>query len=174
MPAISTGFVVRSQVRNVGGEMQGRDTTNEDFYLVATKTVTQVRKLPMVFNFGCKATNASLLGLAGNAPDYSARFFGSAAFVFKGPARSSLFLAAEALQQPRRVDGLSGASIPTTLAYALRIVPSGAFPSSHHGWGEERPRFNFDIGVAQVAGTIAPGVNLGARHQLAIGASYQF
>jgi hypothetical protein len=174
MPAVSVGFVVRSQVQNVGGVIQGRDTTNSDFYVVATKTVSKVRQLPMVFNFGVKATNASLLGLAGNAPGYSGRFFGSAAFVVKGPARSSVFFAAEALQEPRHVEGLPTAIIPTTLAYAVRIVPAGAFPSIHHGWGEESPRLNFDIGVAQAAGAIMPGVNLNVRHQLAIGASYQF
>ena len=134
MPALSAGFVVRTQVHNVGGVLQGRNTTNEDFYLVATKTVTRVRKLPMVFDFGCKATNASLLGLAGNAPGYSGRLFGAAAFVVKGPARSSLFFAAEVLQQPRHVDGLPTLVIPTTLTYAVRIVPAGAFPSIHHGW----------------------------------------
>lgn len=174
MPALSAGFVVRSQVHNIGGVLQDQNTTNEDFYLVATKTVTKVHKLPMAFNFGCKATNASLLGLAGNAPGYSGRFFGAAAFVLKGPARSSLFFTSEVLQQPRRVDGLPTAVIPTTLTYAIRIVPAGAFPSIHHGWGEERPKLNFDIGVAQVAGTVMPGLNLDARHQLAIGASYQF
>jgi hypothetical protein len=174
MPALSVGFVVRSQVQNVGGAIQGQNTTNEDFYLVATKTVTKFRKLPLVFDFGAKVTNASLLGLAGNAPAYSGRLFGAAALVVKGPARSSIFFAAEALQQPRRVEGLPTATIPTTLTYAVRIVPSGALPSIHHGWGEERPKFNFDIGVAQVAGTIMPGVNLDVRHQLALGISYQF
>jgi hypothetical protein len=174
MPALSVGFVVRSQVHNVGGVINSANTTNEDFYLVTTKTVTKVRKLPMVFSFGAKATNASLLGLAGNAPDYSGRLFGAAAFGFKGPARSTVFLAAEALQEPRHVEGLPLAVIPTTLTYAVRIVPAGAFPSMHHGWGEQQPRLNIDIGVAQVAGTIMPGANLSARHQLALGVSYQF
>jgi hypothetical protein len=53
-------------------------------------------------------------------------------------------------------------------------VPAGAFPSIHHGWGEERPKLTFDIGVAQVAGTVMPNTNLDARHQLALGVSYQF
>lgn len=174
LPAISVGFVVRSQVRNVGGVLSNRDTTNQDFYLVATKTVTQIPKLPLVLNLGVKGTNASLLGLAGNAPDYKARVFGSAAFVLKGPARSSILLAAEALQQPREIEGLPGAVVPTTLAYAVRIVPAGTFPSLHHGWGEERPRLTIDLGVAQIAGKIAPGVDLDVRHQFALGVSYQF
>jgi len=33
---------------------------------------------------------------------------------------------------------------------------------------------NFDIGIAQVAGTIAPGVNLKARHQFGAQVSYGF
>src|SRR5207249_6850371 len=70
LPALSVGFVVRSQVRNVGGVIQGKDTTNADFYGVVTKTVTQIRHLPLVFNVGYKATNASLLGIVGNAPAY--------------------------------------------------------------------------------------------------------
>ena len=37
-----------------------------------------------------------------------------------------------------------------------------------------RPRFNIDVGVAQAAGNILPGVNLRARHQVALGISYAF
>ena len=64
-------------MRNVGGVIQGKDTNNQDFYLVATKTFTGIRNLPLVFNVGFKATNASLLGLAGNAPGYYGRAFGA-------------------------------------------------------------------------------------------------
>jgi hypothetical protein len=175
MPAISVGFVVRTQVRNVGGAIQGKDTNNEDYYLVATKTVTSIKKLPLVLSFGGKATNASVLGLAGNATGFSGRVFGAAAFVVKGPAKSTIIAGAEALQQPKSIQGLPGAVIPTTLTYAVRIVPAGAFPSLHHGWGEERPKLNIDLGVAQVAGNILPGVpSLAARHQFALGVSYQF
>jgi hypothetical protein len=166
------GFVVRSQVQNVGGVISGTETTNEDFYAVATKTITQIRKLPLVFNFGYKATNASLLGLAGNAPGYTERLFGAAAFALKGPGRSTILLGSEVLQQPRSVQGLPGAVIPTTLTYAIRIVPAGALPL--HGWGVESPKLTIDLGVAQVAGTIMPGVNLQAQHQFALGISYGF
>ena len=68
LPALSVGFVARTQVRNVGGVLQGHDTHNQDFYVVATKTITALCAL--VFNAGVKATNASLLGIAGNAPGY--------------------------------------------------------------------------------------------------------
>jgi hypothetical protein len=172
LPALSVGFVVRSQVQNVGGVLSGKETTNEDFYLVATKTVTEIRKLPLVFNFGFKATNASLLGLAGNATAYRGRLFGAAAFALKGPGKSTILLGSEVLQQPRNVQGLSGAVIPTTITYAMRIVPTGALPL--HGWGVESPKLTIDLGVAQVASNIMPGVNLQAHHQFALGVSYEF
>jgi hypothetical protein len=172
LPALSVGFVARTQVRNVGGVIQGHDTNNQDFYVVATKTITHFRKLPLVFNAGFKATNASLLGLAGNAPGYSGRGFGAAGFAFKGPGRSTILLGSEVLQEPRSIQGLPGAVIPTTITYAVRIVPSGALPI--HGWGVETPKLTLDFGVAQAAGNIMPGVNLQARHQFAFGISYGF
>ncbi|MBV9342376.1 MAG: DUF3034 family protein [Acidobacteria bacterium] len=171
-PAVSVGFVVRSQVRNVGGVILGRDRTNEDFYAVVTKTVTQLRKVPLVFNAGFKATNASLLGLTGNAPTYKGRVFGAGAFAFKGPGRCTVLLGSEFLQQPRTLEALPGVIVPTTITYAARIIPAGALPL--HGWGVESPKLTIDLGVAQAAGNVAPGVNLQARHQFAMGVSYGF
>jgi hypothetical protein len=171
-PALSVGFVARSQVQNVGGVIQDKNTANADFYIVATKTAMGIRKLPLVFNFGFKVTNASLLGLVGNAPGYQGRLFGAAAFALKGPRRSTILLGSEVLQEPRRVQDLSGIVVPTTITYAVRIVPSGALPL--HGWGVESPRLTVDFGIAQAAGTVAPGINLQARHQFAFGISYGF
>ena len=171
-PAISLGFVVRSQVQNVGGVIQGRKTTNQDFYAVVTKTVTQIRKLPLVFNVGYKATNASLLGLVGNATAYKGRLFGTAAFALKGPRRCTILLGSEFLEEPKEVQGLPGVVVPATITYAIRIIPSGALPL--HSWGVESPKLTIDLGVAQAAGSIAPGVDLQARHQFALGISYGF
>jgi hypothetical protein len=172
LPALSVGFVVRSQVRNGGGVIQDKNTTNEDFYVVATKTVTYVRPLPLVFNLGLKATNASLLGLTGNAPAYQGRLFGAAAFALRGPKRSTIMLGSELLQEQRSIQGLPGIVVPTTITYAVRLVPAGALPL--HGWEAESPRLTIDLGLAQVAGDVAPGVNLQARHQFALGISYGF
>jgi hypothetical protein len=172
LPALSVGFVARSQVHNVGGVLQNKDTTNEDFYVVATKTAMGIRKLPLVFNFGFKVTNASLLGLVGNAPSYQGRLFGAAAFALRGPGRSTILLGSEVLQEPRRVQDLPGIVVPTTITYAVRIVPSGALPL--HSWGVESPRLTLDLGIAQAAGKVAPGINLQARHQFALGVSYGF
>jgi len=112
---------------------------------VATKTVTQIKPLPLVLNLGYKATNASVFGLAGNAPAYKGRLFGAAAFVVKGPAKSQLIFGSEFAQQPREVQNLPGAIVPTTITYAARIVPL-----------PERAKFNIDFGVAQAAGWILP------------------
>ena len=172
IPALSVGVVARTGVRNVGGVIQGEDTHNQDFYAVATKTFTGIRKLPLVFNAGFKVTNASLLGLAGNAPGYYGRAFGAAGFAFKGPGRSTILLGSEFMQQPRSIEGLPGAVIPTTLTYAVRIIPSGALPL--RGWGVETPKLTIDFGLAQAAGNIMPGVDLQARHQFAFGISYGF
>jgi len=171
-PALSLGFVARTQVQNVGGVIRNKETNNADFYAVATKTVTQIRDLPLVFNVGFKATNASLLGLVGNAPSYQGRLFGAAAFALQGPRRSTILLGSEVLQQPRSVQDLPGAVVPTTITYAVRIVPAGALPL--HGWGVESPKLTIDFGVAQAAGNVLPGVNLHARHQFALGISYGF
>jgi len=160
VPAISAGFVARTQVDNVGGWILGRRTNNADFYVVASKTITQTKKVPIVLNAGYKVTNASVLGLAGNAPAYRGRAFGAAAFVLKGPAKSTLIFGSELLQEPRDVQSLPGAIVPTTITYAARIVPLA------------EKKFNVDFGVAQAAGQIMPGVNLFARHQFALGISY--
>lgn len=164
VPAISVGFVVRAQDPHVSGllAVPTREYTNGDVYIVLTKTVTQIKVLPLVFSFGYKGTNAQLLGLAGNAPGFTGRAFGVAAFVLKGPAKSSIVLGGEVLQQPRRVQNLPGADVPTTLVYAARVVPSSKI------------KLNLDFGVAQAAGQIMPGVNLQARHQFGMGVSYGF
>ncbi|MEN6534337.1 MAG: DUF3034 family protein [Bryobacteraceae bacterium] len=160
-PALSAGFVARTQVHHVSGVLAGKDYNNSDFYLVATKTITQVNGLPFLVNLGYKATNAQVFGLAGNAPAYKGRLFGAVAFVFKGPGKSQLIFGSEFAQQPLEVRNLPGAIVPTTITYAARIVP---FP--------EKSKFNIDFGVAQAAGKILPGVDLKARHQFALGISY--
>ena len=164
-PALAAGFVARTQVRNVGGVVRNRDTRNGDVYVVATKTVTQVPRIPVLLNLGYKATNASVFGLAGNATAVRGRLFGAGAFVLPGvgPAHSSLIFGSEFVQQPRRLQDLSGPIIPTTITYFLRIVPK-----------TERVKMNIDFGVAQVAGRVLPGVNLASRHQFATGYSLQF
>jgi len=162
IPAISLGFVARTNVRRVGGVIDSKDTHNEDFYLVATKTITYFKVLPIVANFGFKATNASVLGIAGNAPNWQGRVFGAVGFVVPGPVKSKIVFGSEFLQEPRRIQGLPGAELPTTLTYFARVIPRGELP------------LNVDFGVAQVANNIMPGVKLHVRDQFALGVSYRF
>jgi hypothetical protein len=159
-PAISAGFVARTDVRHVSGVLASRPYNSGDVYVVATKTVTQTGKVPLVLNLGYRATNASVWGLAGTAPGYKGRLFGAAAFVVKGPARSTLILGSEFAQQPRQIRNLPGAVIPTTLTYAARLIP------------REGSKLNVDVGVAQAAGRILPSVDVKVRHQFALGVSY--
>ncbi len=161
VPAMAIGFLVRSQLRRLGGVLQGKDTTNGDFYLVGTKTITELKPLPIVLNLGVKVTNASILGIAGNAPYWQGRMFGAVAVVVRGPDRSKLVLGSEFVRQPRSIENVPGAIVPTMVAYFVRVLPRG-----------EKP-FNLDFGLVQAAGKILPGVDLKAKAQLALGISYR-
>jgi len=161
IPAISVGFIARSQVRNVGGAIQGKDTTNADVYVVATKIIPN-KVLPIILNAGVRGTNAELWGMGGNAPDWEAKAFGAAGFVVKLPKKASVVFATEIAQQPKHPDQLPTAVIPTTLTYCFRLSPA---PES---------KLNVDFGVAQIAGKIAPGVDLKARARVGLQISYGF
>ena len=162
LPAIAVGFVARTQVRHVGGVISSKDTNNGDVYLVATKTITQTKPIPLVINAGVKGTNAAVFGIAGNSPVWEARAFGALGFVLPGPGKSKIVVGSEAAQQPHHIQDLPDATLPTTLTYFARVLPS-----------TEKP-INIDIGVAQAAGWVLPGVNVKARAQIATGISYRF
>jgi D-arabinose 1-dehydrogenase-like Zn-dependent alcohol dehydrogenase len=161
VPAIAIGFMARTQIHNVGGAMLNKDTNNGDIYFVATKTITQT-KLPIIVNGGVRGTNAELWGMGGNAQEWEARAFGAAGFVVKLPNKGNLIFAVEVAQQPKHPDQLPTAIIPTTLTYCVRATP---FPEH---------KLNIDFGVAQIAGKIAPGVDLHARARTAVQISYEF
>jgi hypothetical protein len=144
LPAISIGFVVRTQVQRVGGVLNNESTSNGDFYAVATKTITLITPLPIVANAGVKGTNADVLGIAGNSPDWQACAFGTLGFVLPGPAKSKVVVGAEALQEPHHIAGLPGATLPTTLTYFARVIVPREVP------------FNIDFGVAQAANRCCP------------------
>lgn len=168
VPAIAAGAVVRTQVRRVTEVLERENTTATDFYIVATKTIDQSKLVPIVVNVGVKLTNASLMGIAANSPNWSFRSFGAAAFQVKGPMHSKLQLGVEFAQQPRKLKEVPGqyfsttASIPTTLAYFLRVHPSSDVP------------ITLQFGVMQLAGKAGPGMDLEARHAFVLGAGYRF
>ena len=169
VPAISTGFVVRPNVRNVGNWVVGSAQNSPsvsgmadgDIYAVASKIVP-LKPIPLVLSGGVRGTDAVLWGMGGNAPDWQARAFGAAAFVFKAPHASTVILASEAAQQPHHPLAFPTLNIPTTLTYAVRFIPPAKY------------KVNFDVGVAQIAGQVMPGVDLQARHQVGVQMSYGF
>jgi hypothetical protein len=180
VPAISVGFVARTNENrgalalvNLGTIPNPKNTTETyDVYLVGTKTISQIPHVPILLSAGVKGTNASILGIVGAAPDWEARGFGAVGFVFT-PAKQTLILGAEVLQEPNQIApktgdaAIAGISIPTTLTYFARFVPNGV-------------PLNFDLAVAQIAGCIAGpctnggGINLHARSRIGIGISYRF
>jgi hypothetical protein len=170
VPAISVGAIGRFSDENVGDGANGQTKTNADFYVVATKVVTQITpKVPWLFNVGVRGTNASLWGLGGNAPDYSARAFGALAWVFTGPGKSTIILGSEVAQQPQKLlmtsaKGVKSSAfdIPTSEVYAVRFVPS------------PKLKLNIDAGILQAAGRIATGVDLKARARVAFAVSFGF
>jgi len=162
MPQVSTGFMLRTQVRNVGGQMQNKDTTNADVYLVATKTIMQLKPMSLILSGGVQGTNAELIGLGGNASHWGPVGFGAAAVVFQGPAKSAIVLGAEMAQQPRHPDQLPNAVIRTVFVYALRVIPS------------PRLKLNVDFGILQGPGQIATGVDLKAKDCQGVAISYAF
>lgn len=169
VPGIAIGGIARTNDSNVGNGANGQTKTNGDIYVVATKIITQTKKVPLVLNVGVRGTNASLWGLGGNAPDFVARAFGAVGFVFTGPGKSAIILASEVAQQPQHIkltsaSGVSSSAfdIPTSIDYAVRVVPL------------PKHRFNLDAGILQAAGRIAPGVDLKARARFAFGVTYGF
>jgi len=156
LPAFSAGFAARTQVHHVSGQLASKSYNNADFYLVASKTVTQTKVVPIVLNLGYKATNAQVYGLAGNAPAYRGRLFGAAAFVFKGPRRASHFRSSS--HRSARSVNLQGPEVPPTITFAARIVPSAKRKSTTNSEWRRPP--------------LIRRASTGGPHQFALGISY--
>ena len=177
-PGVAAGVVVRTGDHFVTGALDGKSYTNEDVYVAVTKTALNIRP-PVLLNFGWKATNASIMGIGGQATRFGGRFFGGVGFPLPGPWHTAIVPAAGFSQQPYHVKNLSsavpgGGHIPTTMDYAVR-------------WTQrENARFTVDAGIGQVAGqigfTTVPTtsglalipVNLQARRVFGAGFCYHF
>ena len=174
VPAVAVGAIGRVGIQRIATSslfsvVSGTPipaASNADFYVVATKTITQIKGLPIVLNMGDRVTNAQLWGQAGNAPAWQGRLFGAAAVVVKAPKKTTVILGSEFSQQPHNAEGLIGtpsATFPMSLSYFARVVPH-----------IEGTPLAVDFGVAQLAGNILPGVDLKARNQFGMGVSYHF
>ena len=172
VPAVAVGAIGRTGIQRIATASGSGATAanNADFYVVATKTITQVKGLPFLLSIGDRVTNAQLWGAAGNAPAWQGRLFGAAAIVVKAPKKTTLILGSEFSQQPHEAEGISAADgltppavFPMSLSYFARVVPH-----------IEGTPMQIDFGVAQLAGNITPGINLKARSQFGMGVSYHF
>jgi hypothetical protein len=191
VPGIAVGGIVRTGDHFVSGALNkelglGSDTanTNEDLYIAATKTWLKP-PLPLLLNFGWKATNASIFGLGGQSTRFGGRAFGGVGIPLPLGHGLAAVPSAGVTQDQPQVKNLGAilvggkAHIPTTLDYAVRITQ------------KEKPHFSFDIGIGQVAGNIgqtavATGlpapyppvvlvpVDLKARKVLGMGLSYRY
>lgn len=184
MPGLAAGFVVRTSDKFVTGRLDGKTYTNGDVYAVMTKTWLHP-PVPVLVNFGWKATNASIYGLGGQSTRFGGRLFGGLGIPLPFFFKSAIVPSAGFSQEPptsKNLGPLSATSVylaggkahlPTTLDYAIRVTQ------------KEHPHFAFDIGIGQVAGNIGttyfnpPGTNvlvplpvdLKARHVVGIGLS---
>jgi len=162
IPAFSVGGMGRWEDKNVGGAVLHQNKSNGDVYGVGSKTLLPKSKLPVLLTGGVRGTNAELWGMGGNTPNWKARAFGSAAFVVKLPNKATMVFASEVAQQPLHPSGFPDLRIPTTVTYAVRLLPA------------PEHKLAVDFGVAQIAGHVQPGVNLKARAQLGMQVTYGF
>jgi hypothetical protein len=174
IPAIAVGGIFRANdhdafdgaaAATTGSTAQ--NTRNGDLYLVATKVVSVTERVPVLFSAGVRGTDSSLWGLGGTAPGFSARGYGAAALVLKGPRKSTVIVGSEISQQPQQIKvGLASAlDIPTSEVYAVRIVPS------------PKHKLNVDAGVLHAGGNVSGSgakLNLDARARVDFGISYGF
>lgn len=194
VPAVSLGAIYRFNDQfgaNLNRFLTDGDTTadqrtnNEDVYLVATKLITQTKPIPILLSAGLRGTNSSLWGFGGNSPGFEGKVFGAAAFVFTGPAKSTIIVGSEVSEQPRHIYSnllaLEGApkwvqnglfDVPTSEVFAARIIPFA------------KRKLNVDVGVLHAGNDISGALvqdtldvehlNINTRARVAFGLSYGF
>jgi hypothetical protein len=156
VPAISAGVIVRWQRQHLEDGL-GVATQNADVYVVATKTARVSDDVSLRAGGGLKFSNASRLGLAGNAPDWTPLGFAAASALVAGLVE----VGAEILQQPAEIDGFPAHDVPATLSVFVRLTPLGR-------------RLAIDAAFVRLAGEIAPGVDARAESRFLVGASFRF
>ena len=154
-PGIGAGFVVRTGDKFVSGALNEKlggelkSYTNGDVFVAASKTYLKP-PVPFLLNFGFKMTNATIYGLGGQSTRFMGRLFGGLGIPIPIGHNLAAVPAIGFTQEPPQVVNLrpilfppgSGAHIPTTMDYAVRVTQ------------KENPHFAFDIGVGHVAGVI--------------------
>jgi hypothetical protein len=183
IPAVSVGSVVRTNDYFVTGALvpgaKGpTPQTNADIYVVGTKLVKQT-KIPLLLTAGFRVTNAQLYGAGGNAGSkpvctltgctngntWSPRGFGSLGIpipLSKSATAIVVVPGAEITQEPRYVQYLPQAHIPTTEVYGLRITRLPNF------------RWTLDGGVGHVGNMVTPQYGIHANTVESLALTYRF
>jgi hypothetical protein len=128
-----------------------------DVYAIITKGFAAGDQVKVLLNGGVKFTNASLLSIGGNAPDWCVCGFAAGTVAVK----DYLAFGAEILQQPQAIQGLETADIPPTVTAFLRVMPVAN-------------RLSLIVSFVRLAGEVAPGVDLEATARFAVGATFRF
>ena len=162
-PGIAVGGLVRTGDQFVscalvqeiaalhGAVVPAKSYTNGDVYIAVTKTWAKP-PVPFLVNFGWKATNGTIFGIGGQSTRFAGRLFGGLGIPLPITHGIVAVPSMGFTQEPHTSVNLgailpvTGAHIPTTLDYAVRVTQ------------REHPHFSFDLGVGQVAGNIGTAV----------------
>lgn len=171
LPAVSAGFVARYQRKHIEGGI-GSATKNEDFYAVATKTLGGIEPVHLIVSGGLKATDASILGFAGNSPDWAWCGFAFAGVKLAG----QVLVGAEYAQQPEEIKGVGEADVPGTVTVFARLTPALlgrlSIDAGMISLGDEIGG-DLDVDVYQGDGT-AGRLDIEASSRYFLGAGYRF
>lgn len=156
-PIISAGFITRWQAEHIEDGL-GVATQNADVYVVVTKEFDASADVLLRLGGGLKVSNASLFGIAGNAPEWEPLAFGTGSVTFG----RAIEFGAEYIQQPDAIDGLPNAEIPGTFTTFGRYTPAR--------------RLAIDFAIVRLASDIGTGqeIDIQARSRLVFGVSYRF
>jgi hypothetical protein len=157
MPAVSAGFVTRYQRKHIEGGL-GTATQNGDIYVTATKTIGPIEQAHLVLNGGLKATNASIMGLAGNSPSWALCGFAFAGVKVGG----AVLIGAEYVQQPEEIEEFDGTDVPGVVTLLARVTPGA------------EARLAVEAGMISLGDEIGPGLDVEADNRFFFGAGYRF
>lgn len=162
LPTVSLGGVLRTNDPYVVQAVKHQNATNGDVFLVGTKLFVFGKKFAFSANGGIRGTNAEKYGYGGNTVDWEARGFGSLAFPIPIKKLVVVAPAIEVDQEPRRINYVPVASLPTDLIYAIRLA---RLPDS---------KWSVDIGTGHLGANIAPRINIKVNQAVAFAANFRF
>lgn len=155
-PAVSAGFLARWQKSNIEEEWPA--TKNGDLFVVATKTLAPESEVPLLVSGGLRVTNASLYGVSGNAPDWTAGVFFTGGVVLAERALAGV----EYSQQPSEIEDFPGTDVPDTVSFFVRLLPV------------PKIKLGIDLAIVRLAKEIGPGLEVKADTCFMLGGSVRF